>query len=125
MQKILAMNFTAKKPFVFKHESTYSCESAKYFNLGSEIIKENGNYVYYFNKTDIKPAVIDGGNEIIFANWSYNKHIECNINNDIPIKIPSFPYVLVNGSVLCNCEIDRSRKSFSCRVFGCMSWYKI
>ena len=30
----------------------------------------------------------------------------CNINNDIPIKIPSHPYVLVNRSVLCNCGIE-------------------
>ena len=28
------------------------------------------------------------------------------MNNDIPVKIPSFPYVLVNRSVLCNCEIE-------------------
>ena len=31
--------------------------------------------------------------------------MECNVNNDIPVKIPSFPYVLLNWSVLCNCEI--------------------
>ena len=29
----------------------------------------------------------------------------CNINNDIPVKIPSHPYVLVNRSVLCICGI--------------------
>ena len=91
--------------FVVKHKSKYSCESVLYFNLGSEIIKENCNFAYYFNKTNIKPAVCDGGNEIVLANWPNNKHIECNINNDIPVKIPSFPYVLVNRSVLCNCEI--------------------
>ena len=50
--------------------------------------------------------VLDGGSEIIFANWPNNKHIICNINNDIPIKIPSHPYVLVNRSVLCNCGIE-------------------
>ena len=35
-----------------------------------------------------------------------NKHIICNINNDIPFKIPSYPYVLVNKSILCNCGIE-------------------
>ena len=70
-------------------------QSAIYFDLGSEIIKENCNFPYYFNKTDIKPAVLDGGNEIILANWPNNKHIECNVNNHIPVKIPSFPYVLL------------------------------
>ena len=28
------------------------------------------------------------------------------MNNDIPVKIPSHPYVLVNRSVLCNCGIE-------------------
>ena len=89
-----------------KHKSKYSCESAIYFNLGSGIINGNCNFAYYFNKTDIKPTALDGGNEIILANWPNNKHIICNIYNDIPVKIPIFPYVLVKRSVLCNCKIE-------------------
>ena len=44
--------------------------------------------------------------EIILANWPNDKHIICNINNDIPVKIHSHPYVLVKRSVLCNCGIE-------------------
>ena len=55
---------------------------------------------------DISPVVLDGDNKIILANWSNDKHIICTINNDIPIEIPSHPYVLVNRSVLCNCGIE-------------------
>ena len=65
------------------------------FDLDSYIIN-NCNFAYYFNKTDIKPTVLDGKNKIILANWSDDKHIVCNVNNDIPVKIPSFPYVLCN-----------------------------
>ena len=50
--------------------------------------------------------VLDGGNEIILANWTNDKHIICNINNDISVKLPSHPYVLVNRRVLCNCSIE-------------------
>ena len=74
-----------------------------YFDLGSDIIKENCNFAYYFIKTDIKPTVLDGGYEIILANWPDDKDIVYNVNNDIPVKIPSFPCVLVNRSVLYNC----------------------
>ena len=49
---------------------------------------------------------LDGGDEIILANWPNDKHIIYNINNDIPVKIPSHPYVLVNRSILCNCSIE-------------------
>ena len=72
----------------------------------SEIIKENCNFTYYFNKTNIKPAVFDGGNETILENWPNNQHIDHNVNNDIPLKIPSFPYVFLNQSVLCHCNIE-------------------
>ena len=63
-------------------------------------------FLFYFNKSDITPTVLDGGNEIILANWPNDKHIICTINNDIPIEILSHPYVLVNRSVLCNCRIE-------------------
>ena len=77
-----------------------------YLNLNDETIKENCKFKFYYNKTDITPTVLDGGIQIILANWPNDKHIICNINNDIPIKIPSHPYVLINRSVLCNCGIE-------------------
>ena len=68
--------------------------------------KDNCDFNFYFNKTDVTPTVLDGGDEIVLTNWPNDKHIICNINNDIPIRIPSHPYVLVNRSVLCNCGIE-------------------
>ena len=77
-----------------------------YFNLNAETIKENCNFKLYYNKRDITLTVLYGGNENILANWPNDKHIICNINNDIPIKIPCHPYMLLNRSVLCNCGIE-------------------
>ena len=81
-------------------------QSAIYFNLSTDIIKSNCNFDFYFNKTVVTPAVLQGGDEIVLENWLNDKHISCNVNNDIPVKIPSHPYVLVNRSVLCNCRIE-------------------
>ena len=67
-----------------------------------EIIKQNCDFLFYYNKSDITQTFLDGGNKIILANWPTDKHIICSINNDILIEIPSHPYVLVNRSVLCN-----------------------
>ena len=50
--------------------------------------------------------MLDGGKEIILVNWPNDKHIICAIYNDIPVRIPSHWYVLVNRSVLCNCGIE-------------------
>ena len=77
-----------------------------YFNLDSKNITNNCKFYFYYNKTDITPTVLDGGNEIILANWPNDKHVICTINNDIPIKIPSHLYVLVNRNVLCNSGIE-------------------
>ena len=89
-----------------KCKSRYSCKSVIYFNLDAETIKENCNFMFYYNKTDITPNVLDGGNEIILANWPNDKHIICNINHYIPVRILSHPYVFINRSVVCNCGIE-------------------
>ena len=97
--------FYSEELFLVKHKSKYSCESAIIFYLSTDIIKENCSFTFYYNKMDITPTVLDGGSEIILANWLDDKHIICNINNDIPVRIPNHPHVLVNRSVLCNCGI--------------------
>ena len=66
MCKNIGYEFYCEELFVVKHKSKYSHENAIYFNLGSEFINDNFNFAYYCNKTDIKPAVLDGWNEIIW-----------------------------------------------------------
>ena len=54
---------------------------------------------------DIKPTILGGGFQIILANWPRYRKSMCSHNNNIPISIPSHPYVLVNRSILCNCDV--------------------
>ena len=91
--KRIGYEFYCKELFIVKHKSKYSCESVIFFNLGPDIIEENCNFTFYFNKTDITPTVLDGGNEIILANGQDDNHIICNVNNDIPVRILSHPYI--------------------------------
>ena len=58
---------------------------------------------YYYNETDVKPSILDGGYEIVLANWPSFKRIVCSTHNNILIEIPSHPYVLLNITVLCYC----------------------
>ena len=119
--KKIGYELYCKELFIVKHKSSYSCENAIYFNLTTDIIKNNCNFGFYFNKTDVTPTVLDGGDEIVLANWPNDKHIICNINNDIPIKIPSYPYVLVNRSVLCNCRIEADNHHLLDSIATCNS----
>ena len=104
--KRISYEYYCKELFVVKSKSKYSCTNAIYFNLDVNIIKENCNFDLYFNKTDIKPLVLDGGHENILANWPSYKRIVCSINNSIPVDIPSHPLILLNQSILCNCDIE-------------------
>ena len=102
----IGYEFYCEELFIVKHKSCSSCESAIYLNLMTDIIKNSCDFDFNFNKTDVTPTVLDGGDEIVLANWPNDKHIICSVNNDILINILSHPYVLINRSVLCNCGIE-------------------
>ena len=63
--KRIGFEFYCKELFIVKHKSKYSCKTAIYFDLGSEIIKEICRFSFYYNKTNTTPTVLDAGNEII------------------------------------------------------------
>ena len=100
------MNYYCEELFVVKSKTRYSCASAIYFNLESDVIKENCEFMYYCNKTDIKPTILDDGFQIILANWPNYRKIMCSHNNNILINIPGHPYILMNRNILCNCEVE-------------------
>ena len=103
--KRIGYEYFYEELFVVKSKHKFSCASAVYFNLNNEI-KQNCNFDYYFNKTDITPLVLDGGQQIILANWPSYKRIICTYNNNIPVNVPSHPYILLNRNILCNCGIQ-------------------
>ena len=52
------------------------------------------------------PAALDDGYQIILTNLPSYKKIICSYNHNLPINIPSHPYVLLNRSILCNCNVE-------------------
>ena len=66
--KKIGYEYFCEELFVVKSKHRFSCASAVYFNLNHEI-KQNCNFDYHFNKRDITPSVLDGGQQIILANW--------------------------------------------------------
>ena len=90
--KKISYEYFCEELFVVKSKHKFSCASAVYFNLNHEI-KQNCNFNYHFNKTNITPSVLDGGQNIILANWPSYKRLICTYNNNIPVNIPSHLYV--------------------------------
>ena len=67
--KKIGYEYLCKELFAVKSKHKYICASAVYFNFKSEI-KENCEFNFCFNKTDITPSILDGGQQIILENWS-------------------------------------------------------
>ena len=59
--KRIGYEFFCEELFVVKSKHKYSCASAIYFNLNPDDIRKNCEFTFYFNKTDVKPSVLDGG----------------------------------------------------------------
>ena len=76
--KRIDYEFYCEELSIVKHKSSYSCESAIYFNLTTDIIKSNCNFNFYFNKTDTTPTVLDAGDEIVLDYVLVNRSIWCN-----------------------------------------------
>ena len=106
MCKKIGYEYYCKELFLVKSKTRYSCASAIHFNLESDVIKAKCEFLYYYNKTDIKPTMLDGGFQIILANWSNYREIMCSHNNNILINIPGHSYILMNRSILCNCDVE-------------------
>ena len=104
--KKIGYDYYCEELFVVKSKAKYSCTSALYFQFDRQTIKENCIFNYYYNKTDVKPSILDEGFEIVLANWPSFKRIVCSTHINILIEIPSHPYVLLNRTVLCNCIIE-------------------
>ena len=91
-----------------KHKSQYGCKRTIYFNLSLKIIKEYCNFGYFFNNSNIKPAVFDDGNEIILANWP-NEKSTLNVIKIMTsiLKFPIFHmFWLITVFLLWDCEIE-------------------
>ena len=102
--KRIGYEYFCEELVVVKSMYKYSCASTVYFNSNYDI-KENCDF-YYYHKSDMTPSVLGRGRQIILANWPNYKRIICTYNNNIPVNIPSHPYVLLNRNILCNCDIE-------------------
>ena len=76
------------------------------FWFTQNVIKVSCTFNYYYNNTSIKPTVLAGGDALTLANQLNKKSLKCTINNDIPITLPNYPYVVVNRSIPYNCELE-------------------
>ena len=98
--KKIGYEYFCEELFVVKSKHRYSCASTVYFD-SSQDIKENCDFYYYHNKTDVMPSVLDRGKQIILANWPNYKRIICTYNNTYQWIFPVILMYCWIGILLC------------------------
>ena len=91
--------------FLIKHKSKHSCESALYYNQSKDVIQDHCTFNYFYN-ISVMPSVLDGGSEIVLANFKNKKNLVCVYDQELAKPLPVFEYSLVNRSILCYCHIQ-------------------
>ena len=105
MCKQIRHTYYCEELFLVKHKSKHSCESAIFYKLSQDVVYSVCTFDYYYNTT-VTPSVLDGGTHILLANMLSPKRLVCSQDLHMAHPVPSYPYVLVNRSLLCNCHLE-------------------
>ena len=101
MCKQIRHTYYCEELFLVKHKSKCNCEGDIFYNLTSDVVYSVCQFKYFYNTT-VAPSVLDGGSHILLANMLSPKRLVCSNNFHMAHPVPSYPYVLVNRSLLCN-----------------------
>ena len=91
--------------FLAKHKTKHNCESAIFYKLAKDTIKMNCHFRYFYNAAVIT-SVLDGGTQIVLANMINNKKLVCSDSFNLARPLPSYSYVVINRTILCNCRLE-------------------
>ena len=105
MCKQIRQTYYCEELFLVKHKSKHSCKSAIFYNLTSDLVYSVCQFQYYYN-TIVTPSVLDCGSHILLANMLSPKRLVCSQDFHMAHPVPSYPYVLVNRSLLRNCPLE-------------------
>ena len=106
MCKSIRYTYYCEELFVVKHKSKHSCLSAIFYDLGPEDVVKKCSFDYIYNAT-MPPTVLDGGRELLLANFYGPRSLKCNSKNGgLSKPTPEHAYTVVNCNFLCDCRLD-------------------
>ena len=97
--------------FVIKHKSRH--------NLGPATITKNCKFDYYYNTT-VPPVILDGGRDVLLANFHGPRSLKCSsVNGGLAKPAPEHTYAVVNREFLCDCRLDLEHASVLRQLSSC------
>ena len=119
MCKSIRHIYYCEELFVIKHKSRHSCVSAIFYNLGPATVTKNCRFDYYYNIT-IPPDILDGGRDVLLANFHGPRSLKCSsVNGGLAKSAPENTYAVVNREFLCDCQLDLEHASVLRQLSSC------
>ena len=119
MCKSIRHIYYCEELFVIKHKSRHSCVSAIFYNLGPATITKNCKFDYYHNTT-VPPVILDGGRDVLLANFHGPRALKCSsVNGSLSKPAPEIIYAVVNREFLCDCQLDLEHASVLRQLSSC------
>ena len=92
MCKSIGYIYYCEELFVVKHKSKHSCASA----ISYELDPKNCKFNYMYNET-VPPVILDGGKDILLANFQGPQSLKCtSINGGLAKPAPEHAYAVVD-----------------------------
>ena len=103
-----------------KEINKHSCAITIFYDLGPKIVTMNCYFDYYFNKT-VPPVILEGGTELLLANFHDSRSLQCNLQNGgLPQPATAeHTYAVVLRDFLCNCQLDLEHASMLHQLISC------
>ena len=119
MGKSIRHIYYCEELFVIKHKSRHSCVSAIFYNLGPATVTKNCRFYYYYNTT-VPPVILDGGRDVLLANFHGPRSLKCSsVNGGLAKPAPENTYAVVNREFLCDCQLDLEHASVLRQLSSC------
>ena len=119
MCKSIRYIYYCEELFVIKHKSRHNCVSAIFYNLGPATVTKNCRFDYYYNTT-VPPVILDGGRDVLLANFHGPRSLKCSsVNGGLAKPAPENTYAVVNREFLCDCQLDLEHASVLRQLRSC------
>ena len=119
MCKSIRHIYYCEELFVIKHKSRQSCVSAIFYNLGPATVTRNCRFDYYYNIT-VPPVILDGGRDVLLANFHGPRSLKCSsVNGGLAKPASENTYAVVNREFLCDCQLDLEHASVLRQLSSC------
>ena len=119
MCKSIWFKYYCEELFVVKHKSAYGCGSAIFYDMGPKRVTQSCEFKYMYD-AKVVPTVLDGGNELLLANFRGPRSLKCdNKDSGLAKPTPEHMYAVVTREFLYDCQLDLEYASMLKQISAC------